>query len=501
MNELVSAINGVIWSPALIFLCLGVGLYFSLRSRFLQLRHIKHMITLMFQGGATDAGVSSFQALTMTLAGRVGTGNIARVATAITFGGPGALFWMWVVAFLGASSAFVESTLGQVYKEKINGEYRGGPAFYIEKGLGVKWYAWLFAIVTIFSCGLLLPGVQANSIAASLDIAFGLNPNVTAAILAVLLSFIIFGGVKRIASFSSMVVPFMALGYIIVACVIIAINIEKLPAVILLIWKSAFGLEAGFGAILGQAIMWGVKRGVYSNEAAQGTGPHASSAAAVSHPVKQGLVQAFSVYIDTLFVCSATGFMLLITGLYNVQGVDGAALYTGIAGVAAGPGYVQTAMESMMPGFGNYFVAIALFFFAFTTIIAYYYIAETNIAYINRKIHRPWLTFLLKLCLMASTVYGTIRTADLAWGLGDIGVGLMAWLNIIAIVLLHKKAFASLKDYETQNAQGIDPQFDPVRLGIKNADYWLGERRDEEGGLPGQVSSPEGKQPAGKLNN
>ncbi len=501
MNELVSAINGVIWSPALIFLCLGVGLYFSLRSRFLQLRHIKHMITLMFQGGATDAGVSSFQALTMTLAGRVGTGNIAGVATAITFGGPGALFWMWVVAFLGASSAFVESTLGQVYKEKINGEYRGGPAFYIEKGLGVKWYAWLFAIVTIFSCGLLLPGVQANSIAASLDIAFGLNPNVTAAILAVLLSFIIFGGVKRIASFSSMVVPFMALGYIIVACVIIAINIEKLPAVILLIWKSAFGLEAGFGAILGQAIMWGVKRGVYSNEAAQGTGSHASSAAAVSHPVKQGLVQAFSVYIDTLFVCSATGFMLLITGLYNVQGVDGAALYTGIAGVAAGPGYVQTAMESMMPGFGNYFVAIALFFFAFTTIIAYYYIAETNIAYINRKIHRPWLTFLLKLCLMASTVYGTIRTADLAWGLGDIGVGLMAWLNIIAIVLLHKKAFASLKDYETQNAQGIDPQFDPVRLGIKNADYWLGERRDEEGGLPGQVSSPEGKQPAGKLNN
>jgi len=501
MNELVSAINGVIWSTALIFLCLGVGLYFSLRSRFLQLRHIKLMITLMFQGRPTEAGVSSFQALTMTLAGRVGTGNIAGVATAITFGGPGALFWMWIVAFLGASSAFVESTLGQVYKEKINGEYRGGPAFYIEKGLGVKWYAWLFAIVTIFSCGLLLPGVQANSIGASLDIAFGLSPNVTAALLAVLLSFIIFGGVKRIASFSSMVVPFMALGYIIVACVIIAINIDQLPSVILLIWKSAFGLEAGFGAILGQAIMWGVKRGVYSNEAAQGTGPHASSAAAVSHPVKQGLVQAFSVYIDTLFVCSATGFMLLITGLYNVQGVDGAALYTGIAGVAAGPGYVQTAMESMMPGFGNYFVAIALFFFAFTTIIAYYYIAETNIAYINRKIHRPWLTFLLTLCLMASTVNGTVRTADLAWGLGDIGVGLMAWLNIIAIVLLHKKAFASLKDYEIQNAQGLDPHFDPVRLGIKNADYWLEERKDEAGLNIGQRLAPEGKQPAGKLNS
>ncbi|WP_202302473.1 alanine/glycine:cation symporter family protein [Dryocola clanedunensis] len=491
MNELISAINGVIWSPALIFLCLAVGLYFTLRSRFLQLRHIRSMIRLIFQGKATDAGVSSFQALTMTLAGRVGTGNIAGVATAITFGGPGALFWMWIVAFFGASSAFAESTLGQVYKEKINGEYRGGPAFYIEKGLGMKWYAWIFAVVTIFSCGILLPGVQANSVGAALNTAFGISPNVTAALLALLLGFIIFGGIRRIASFTSMVVPFMALGYIIVACVIIAINIDKLPGVILLIWKSAFGLEAGFGAILGQAIMWGVKRGVYSNEAAQGTAPHASSAAAVSHPAKQGLVQAFSVYIDTLFVCSATGFMLLITGLYNVQGVEGEAIYTGIAGVAAGPGYVQTAMESMMPGFGNAFVAIALFFFAFTTIIAYYYIAETNIAFINRKINRPWLTFLLKLCLMGATVYGTVRTADLAWGLGDMGVGMMAWLNIIAIVLLRKTAFTCLKDYEKQSAEGIDPVFDPANLDIKNADYWYDRHEGKEAGSKGldEVSS------------
>ena len=479
MNDIVNAINGIIWSPALIYLCLGVGLYFSLRTRFLQLRHMKEMVRLMFDGKSTDAGVSSFQALAMTLAGRVGTGNIAGVATAITFGGPGALFWMWMVAFLGASSAFVESTLGQVYKEKINGEYRGGPAFYIEKGLGMKWYAWVFAIATIFACGVLLPGVQANSIGSSLKTAFDIDTNVTAAGLALLLGFIIFGGVKRIASFASTVVPFMALGYIIVACVIIALNISALPGVILLIWKSAFGMEAGFGAILGLAIMWGVKRGVYSNEAGQGTGPHASSAAAVSHPAKQGLVQAFSVYIDTLFVCFATGFMLLITGLYNVQGPDGAAIYTGIAGIAAGPGYVQTAMESMMPGFGSIFVAIALFFFAFTTIVAYYYIAETNIAYINRKINRPWLTFLLKIALMAATVYGTVKTADLAWGMGDIGVGLMAWLNIIAILLLQKTAFTCLKDYEAQQAQGIDPVFHPEKLGIKNADYWVGKRSEE----------------------
>ena len=479
MMDLVNTINGYVWSPALIYLCLGVGLYFSIRSRFAQLRHFGEMLRLMLDGKSTDAGVSSFQALTMTLAGRVGTGNIAGVATAITFGGPGAMFWMWMVAFLGASSAFVESTLGQVYKEKIAGEYRGGPAFYIEKGLGMKWYAVVFAIATIFATGILLPGVQANSIGAGLNQALDVNTNVTAAALAVLLGFIIFGGVKRIATFASTVVPFMALGYIIVACVVIMLNIGELPHMFKLIIKSAFGMDAAFGGLLGLAVSWGVKRGVYSNEAGQGSGPHASSAAAVSHPAKQGLVQAFSVYIDTLFVCSATGFMLLITGLYNVQGPDGAALHTGIAGVAAGPGYVQTAMEQMMPGFGAIFVAVALFFFAFTTIVAYYYIAETNIIYLTRKMQMPWLTLLLKIGIMAATVYGTVKTADLAWGLGDIGVGLMAWLNIIAIILLQKPAFACLRDYEAQKKQGLDPVFHPEKLGIKNADYWTGHRAED----------------------
>src|SRR5574343_1548217 len=241
MQELVDFLNGWIWSRGLIFLCLGVGLYFSVRPRFAQVRHFREMIRLMFDGKSSDAGVSSFQALAMTLAGRVGTGNIAGVATAITFGGPGAVFWMWMVAFLGASSAFVESTLGQVYKEKLNGEYRGGPAFYIERGLGLKWYAWLCAVVTVFACGLLLPGVQANSIASSVETALGVHPNTTAAILAIMLGLIIFGGVKRIARFAEFVVPFMALGYILVACVIVILNIEKLPEANTLIFKSAFG--------------------------------------------------------------------------------------------------------------------------------------------------------------------------------------------------------------------------------------------------------------------
>lgn len=479
MNELVSTINGIVWSPALVVLCLAVGLYFSLRSRFLQVRHVREMTRLMFEGKSSEQGVSSFQALTMTLAGRVGTGNIAGVATAITFGGPGAVFWMWAVAFLGASSAFVESTLGQVYKEQIANQYRGGPAFYIEKGLGMKWYALTFAFATILATGLLLPGVQANSIAEGLQTAIGIDRNVTAALLAIALGFIIFGGVKRIATFAEIIVPFMALGYIIVACVIIFLNIGQLPGVLKLIFSSAFGLDAGFGAIIGMAIQWGVKRGVYSNEAGQGTGPHASSAAEVSHPAKQGLVQGFSVYVDTLFVCSATAFMLLITGQYNVEGPNGVAMYTGVHGVASGPGYVQVALENVMPGFGAIFVAVALLFFAFTTIVAYYYIAETNIAYIDRHARHPWMKFVLKVAIIAATVYGTVKTADLAWALGDIGVGLMAWLNLVAIVLLRNVAFKCLRDYEAQKKLGKDPQFDPLALGIANAHYW--ETRVAEG--------------------
>lgn len=478
MLELINQLNALVWSPALIGLCLLSGLYFSVRGRFLQLRHLRQMVKQMFSAQSDQQGISSFQALSMTLAGRVGTGNIAGVATAITFGGPGAVFWMWVVAFLGASSAFVESTLGQIYKEQLDGQYRGGPAFYIERGLGLRWYALLFAVVTIFACGLLLPGVQANSIGVAMH-TLGVEPLWTAMGLAAALALIIFGGVKRIAHFTELVVPFMALGYILVACVIVGLHIEQLPAVFKLIMSSALGLDAGFGAILGQAIAWGVKRGIYSNEAGQGTGPHASSAAAISHPAKQGLVQAFSVYIDTLFVCSATAFMLLISGQYNVQTVDGQVLFTGVAGVAAGPGYVQAAMENIMPGFGNAFVAIALLFFAFTTIVAYYYIAETNIAYLNRSIHRPWLALLLKLAIIGATLYGTLRTADLAWALGDLGVGLMAWLNLIAILLLHKVAYRCLADYEKQLKQEQDPQFDAHQLGIQNAPLWPGKTADK----------------------
>lgn len=474
MEALLGQLNSIIWSSALIYLCLGTGLYFSLRTRFLQVRHFRHMLTLMFQGRSSDSGVSSFQALAMSLSGRVGTGNIAGVATAIAMGGPGAVFWMWMVAFFGASTAYVEATLAQIYKEKDdNGEYRGGPAYYIEKAMGQNWYAWLFAASTIIAVGFCLPGIQANSIVAAMDNAWSVPPLATASFIALGVALIIFGGVKRIAHFTQVVVPFMALGYIVIAFMVMAANIGQFPAVVTLIINSAFGLDAGFGAIIGMAVQWGVKRGVYSNEAGQGTAPHAAAAAEVSHPAKQGLVQSFSVYVDTLLICTATAFMILMTGLYNVQGAEGVMLYEGLSGYEAGPAYVQSAFDTVLPGFGSGILAISLLFFAFTTVIAYYYIAETNVMFINRKVHRPWLVLFLKALVLTSVMYGGLKSANIAWALGDIGVGLMAWLNIIAILILQKPAMLALSDYETQLQQGIDPVFDPHKVGIEKADFWL----------------------------
>ena len=478
MENLVSILNGIIWSNALIVLCLGTGLYFSVRTRFLQVRHFKEMFRLLFDGKSTDSGVSSFQALSMSLAGRVGTGNIAGVATAIAFGGPGAMFWMWLVAFLGASTAFIEATLAQIYKEKHLGQLRGGPAFYIERGLGVKWFGVLFAVVSVISAGVLLPGVQANSVADGIKNAFNLDTWITGTGVVLIFAAIVFGGVKRIAKFTEYVVPFMAIGYIVIALLIIIVDIKHLPDVILLVFKSAFNMEAGFGAVFGLAVQWGVKRGIYSNEAGQGTAPHIAAAANVSHPVKQGLVQSFSVYIDTLLVCSATGFMLLMTGKYTVYnpafGTDEASefLYTGAQNIAVGPGFTQSAMDTIFPGFGSYFVAIALFFFAFTTILAYYYIAETNISYLTRKFESPVFNYILKIIMMLVIMYGSVNQAKLAWEIGDIGVGLMAWFNIIAILLLQKPALAALKDYEKQKKQGKDPLFNPEDIGVTNAHIW-----------------------------
>jgi len=498
LMNVIDSINGVIWSPVLIYTCLAAGLFFSVLTRFVQLRLVKEMIRLLFSGQSSEKGVSSFQALAVSLSGRVGTGNIVGVAAAIGFGGPGAVFWMWVVAFLGASTAYVESTLGQIYKEEHEGQYRGGPAFYIEKATGQKWYGMAFALATILACGVLLPTVQSNAIGNAVELAFGSGEmidttlgNISStkiimcSVVVIILGFIIFGGLKRIAKFAEIVVPFMALAYIIVAAVVVALNIDRVPEIFSLIIGDALSPMAGFGAAIG----WGVMRGVYSNEAGQGTGPHAAAAAEVQHPAQQGLVQAFSVYIDTLFICSATAFMILITGTYDVM--DEATTKGAFEQInyfyktfavdlmfvdPNSPAFTQYAIESVFPGVGKVFVAIALFFFSFTTILAYYYIAETNVSYILRSVKIPGAFILLKIILMSAVFYGGVKAAALAWGLGDIGVGLMAWLNIVGIVIIFfiaKPAIKALKDYEEQRKRGVENYtFDPKALGIKHAELW-----------------------------
>jgi len=487
VQDLVNTINSYIWSSALIYLCLGAGLFFTVVTRFVQLRQFSEMWRLLMSGKSSKKGISSFQALAVSLSGRVGAGNIAGVAAAIGFGGPGAVFWMWIVAFFGAATAYIESANAQIYKEEHDGKYYGGPAYYIEKAMGQKWYAWTFAIATILATGILLPTVQSNTIGTAIEQVFSNTGTINTAIGAIsyaklytatgivlLLGFIIFGGIKRIANFTQIVVPFMALAYILISLIIIGLNITALPHAFMLIIGDAFTPMAGFGAAIG----WGVKRGVYSNEAGQGTGPHAAAAAEVEHPAQQGLVQAFSVYIDTLFVCSATAFMIIITGTYNVHGMGDTFIVQNVAmDVAAnGPAFTQLAVDSVFTGVGRPFVALALFFFAFTTILAYYFIAENNIYYIKRTFNIPGAVFMLKVVIMSATFYGTVKAANIAWGLGDIGVGLMAWLNIIGIIILFfmsKPAIKALHDYEEQQRANVETYtFDPQKLGIKNAVFW-----------------------------
>jgi AGCS family alanine or glycine:cation symporter len=484
VSELVKYVDGLIWSTPLIYLCLGAGLYFSFRTRFMQVRGFVEMLRLTVSGKTSAAGVSSFQALAMSLSGRIGVGNIAGIATAIAAGGPGAIFWMWAMAFLGASTSYIECTLGQIYKQKDDhGQYRGGPAYYIERGMGQRWYAIAFAISAIVGTGLLLPTVQSYEIASSVTNAWNIPAGVSGLAVVVMLGVIIVGGVRRIATFAEIVVPFMAFGYMLMAIAIMVINADAVPAMFALIMDNAFNSNAAFGAIIGLAIQWGVKRGIYANEAGQGTGPHAAAAAEVSHPAKQGYVQAFSIYFDTVIVCTSTAFIILSTGAYNVIHPEtGAILAENLPRVAdasgamvpapAGSGYTQAAIESVFTGFGASFVALAILFFAFTTIVAYYYMAETNLEYIARNKAPAWSLRLLKVLMMSAVGFGAVWSSEGVWALGSIGVGIMAWLNIIAILIIQKPALLALRDYEAQKKQGLDPVFDPDKLGIANAQLW-----------------------------
>lgn len=479
--QLTELISSWVWGWPFIILCLATGLYFSIRTRFLQLRYIKRMAKLLFHGKASKSGISSFQAFSLALSGRVGTGNIAGVATAIALGGPGAIFWMWIIAFLGAGTAYIETSLGQIYKEKIDGIYRGGPAYYILKGLNNKGYAIAFAIITIIALGTLMPGVQANAISDAFMNSFSLDKRITAGIIIFLLALIIFGGVRRIAKVAEIVTPFMALGYMLVASFILIINYRHIPGMFMLIVESAFGIHPALSGIVGSAITMGVKRGIFSNEAGQGTAPHAAASAAVPHPANQGLVQAFSVYVDTLLVCSATAFMILITGMYKVfdtpEATNVVMAGTGLSATMNeyGPIYTQLAVDAHIPGFGSAFVAIALFFFAFTTIMSYYFQAETNVYFLFRKKRTIFYAInSLRVSMLIITYFTAINEMTLAWNLADIGVGLMAWLNLIAILLLQSIALKTFHDYESQLRSGIiEPTFNSEKLNITNTSEWI----------------------------
>lgn len=480
MEAVINFIYDALWGPWMVYGIMVIGLVFTFLTRGVQVRFFKDMFVQIFRGEKSKEGVSSFQAMSMALSGRIGTGNIAGTATAIAFGGPGAIFWMWAIGFIGAATAYVESTLAQIYKEKRNGVYRGGPAFYIEKLSGKRWLGMIFAISALVAMTVLQPTVQSNAIADAMNTAFSIPHWASGLAVCLILGVIIIGGVKRIANAASVIVPFMALSYILVAAIIIALNYDQIPAVFSLIFSSAFGLNETFGGILGAAIAWGVKRGIYANEAGQGTGAHPAAAAEVSHPVKQGLVQAASVYLDTFLVCTATAFMILFTGMYNVQNEKtGEMLVENIPGVEAGTAYTQMAVEAAFPieHFGASFVALALFFFAFTTIMAYYYIAETNIAYMFDGNRQKIATRLIQIIIIVATYFGAVRESTLAWTLGDIGLGLMVWVNVIALIFMVKPAIIALKDYEQQKRMGVDPVFDPVKLGLKNATFW--EKRNK----------------------
>ena len=413
------------------------------------------MVRSLFSKKRGNDGISSFEAFCIALSGRVGTGNIVGVATAIAFGGPGAIFWMWVVAFFGASTAFIESTLSQMYKFRHASGFRGGPFCLFEAGLGQRWLGVVFAVITIVACGVCLTMVQSNGASSSMHNAFPVSTLTSGIALALLIGIVIVGGVKRIARVASIVTPFMALGYIVLAIVVVSFHIHDVPAVLGSIVSNAFGINPVCGGIIGSTISMGVKRGIFSNEAGQGTGAIVSAAADVQAPAQQGLAQSFSVYVDTLFVCTATALMILTSGTYNILDADGNMLIANAPELGNNyAAFTQSAVDTVFAGFGSQFVSVAMVFFTYSTIMAYYFYAESSIIYLYRgkkSGHEKLVIRIFQALMLASVVYGAVREADVVWQLGDIGVGLMAWGTLISIILLFPNAIKALREYEKKS--------------------------------------------------
>ncbi|ACK60805.1 MULTISPECIES: alanine/glycine:cation symporter family protein [Bacillus] len=465
LARVIGDVNNILWSYVIIAMLIGLGLYFSFRVKFVQVRYFGEMIRLLGDGASSKtrkaqkekSGVSSFQAFCMSTASRVGTGNLAGVAIAISAGGPGAVFWMWLIAVIGGASAFVESTLAQIYKVKDGNAFRGGPAYYMEKGLNKRWLGVVFSVLITVSFGLIFNAVQSNTVAAAFDGAFKTDSRLVGLVMAGLLAVIIFGGVKRIARAVEMIVPVMAIIYVAVALFVVVTNITAIPYVFKEIFLHAFGIKEVVGGGLGAAILLGVKRGLFSNEAGMGSAPNAAATANVTHPVKQGFIQTLGVFTDTLLICSCTAFIILLSDVHNAADLNGIQL-------------TQQALSQHIGPWASIFVAVAIFLFAFSSLVGNYYYGETNIEFLNGS---KVLLNAYRIAVLGMVMLGSVATIQIVWDLADLFMGIMAVINLVAIVFLSKYAFAALSDYIKQKKQGKDPVFYAESIpGLNNTECW-----------------------------
>lgn len=447
LNDKILLINDFIWTYILIAMLIVIGVYFTCKTKFVQFSNIKEMFKLLGEGTSSKdkakGQVSSFQAFCIGTASRVGTGNLAGVASAIAIGGPGAVFWMWLIALIGSASAFIESTLAQIYKVKDGDSFRGGPAYYMEKGLKKKWMGVTFSVLIITCFGFAFNSVQSNTIAAAFNSTFNANKLIIGIILTVLTLIIIFGGVHRIAKISSVLVPIMAVAYIVIALFIIIMNFREIPSLFKTIFENAFGIRQVVGGGIGAALLQGIKRGLFSNEAGMGSAPNAAATATVSHPAKQGLIQTLGVFTDTLIICTSTAFIILLSEAPLDGSVKGIEL-------------TQMALVSQVGSWGGTFISICILLFAFSSIIGNYYYGETNIQFITEN---KIVLYVYRILVAAMVLFGSIASMDLVWNIADVFMGLMAILNLIAIVLLGKIAIKALQDYTAQKKAGKDPVF------------------------------------------
>lgn len=447
IENIIGEINSVLWDYLLIIVLIGLGLWFTIKTKFVQFRYFPEMFRVLFDKRTMSAegkkGTSSFQAFAISAASRVGTGNLAGVASAIAIGGPGAIFWMWIIALLGSATAFVESTLAQVYKVPEKSQYRGGPAYYMEKGLKKRWLGIVFAITITFTYGLVFSSVQSNTISLAFANEFDFSKGIMGVILAILTAMVIFGGLKSIATVTQYIVPIMAILYLILALFVFIMNITAVPELLSLVFQNAFGIKEVAGGGFGAAISMGIKRGLFSNEAGMGSAPNAAATAEVTHPAKQGLIQSLGVFFDTILICSATGFIVISAGGYEGSGLEGVQL-------------TQNAFQTHIGDWASIFIAVAIFLFAYSSILGNYYYGENNIGFIKES---KTSLFIYRIAVLAMVIFGAVASFDFVWALADLSMAIMALINLYAITMLYKIANKVLKDYQRQRKQGKDPVF------------------------------------------